>query len=123
MLTALKSINSYFKAKYMAKTQSQVILEALIEAGANGLHPTYFIADLHVYQYNARIHDLRESFDCNCKHNNSCISDQHIKNKTMPDGTTKYYYVDDRQKKADFFEQERINTVSKLEEDKPQTLF
>ena len=82
-------------------SQEQKILIAL-QKNPNGLHPTYFIVDLHIYQYNARIFSIREQFGCIHKNNDICFATEHIINKTMPDGTTKFYYrkTEDVSKKA-----------------------
>lgn len=79
----------------MKLTQVNKILTELKAAGDSGLHPTYFIETLHIYQYGARISDLRVLMGCSCHHAHRCPGLQHIVNKTMPDGTTRFYYVDD----------------------------
>jgi hypothetical protein len=76
------------------KSQTIKILEALKDH-PEGLHPTYFIVDLHIYQYNARIHELREMFGCNCKNSNYCSAKEHIKNKDLNNGTTLFIYKKD----------------------------
>jgi hypothetical protein len=82
----------------MKSTQAMRILRALKEAGSGGCHPKVFIMDLKIWQYNARIYDLREQFDCHCKHSSICFAKEHIKNKTLSNGTTKFFYVDDTEK-------------------------
>jgi hypothetical protein len=72
-------------------TQEEKILKALKE-NPDGLHPTYFIADLHIFQYSARINGLREQFNCSCKNGYTCVSTEHIINRRLPNGTTKFYY-------------------------------
>lgn len=72
-------------------TQEQKILQAL-KGHTGGLHPTYFISDLHIYQYNARINGIRKSFGCECKNGYRCTSREHIINKTLSDGTTLFFY-------------------------------
>ncbi|HWY36195.1 MAG TPA: hypothetical protein VNX68_16235 [Nitrosopumilaceae archaeon] len=79
----------------MKSTQADKILQALRDAGKEGVHPTYFIADLHIFQYTARLHDVRKSIGCDCRHDKRCSNKQHIINKDLHNGTTKYYFVDD----------------------------
>ena len=73
------------------KSQELLILEAL-KRNPNGYHPTYFIADLHIYQYNRAIHNLRKMLNCECKNGYRCSAQEHIINKSMPDKTTKFFY-------------------------------
>ena len=79
----------------MKNPQALRMLKALKEAGANGLHPTYFIVDLHIYQYNARIYNLRAAFGCTCKNGGYCSAKEHIKNRDQKNGSTKFFYIDD----------------------------
>lgn len=69
-----------------------MILVELKRAGIMGLHPTYIIESLHIFQYNARINGLRKRFGCECKNGVHCISEEHIINRRLPDKTTKFFY-------------------------------
>lgn len=73
-------------------TQEDQILLELKKAGSMGLHPTFIIEVLHIFQYSARINGLRKRFNCQCKNGVHCSSDEHIVNKRLPDGTTKFFY-------------------------------
>jgi len=75
----------------MNTTQEDQILEAL-KINPGGLHPTYFIRDLFIYQYNARINGLRKRFGCECKNGNRCCASEHIINKRGPNKTTLFVY-------------------------------
>ena len=104
--------------------QAESILKALKEAGDKGIHPTYIIVNLHIYQYNARIFELRELFGCTHKHSNSCSAKEHIINKTLDNGTTIFIYKNDE---ADNFERmkqyvEEYQSQEVVELDQ-QTLF
>ena len=77
----------------MANTsQEEMILRELKAAGTMGLHPTYFIRDLFVFQYNRAIHNIRKSLGCECKNGVHCMANEHIINRKLPDGTTKFFY-------------------------------
>ncbi len=73
-------------------TQENAILEELKKAGSMGLHPSCFIEFLHIYQYSARINGLRKRFNCQCKNGVHCVSSEHIINRRLPNGTTKFFY-------------------------------
>lgn len=73
-------------------TQAEKILKAL-KNNRNGIHPTYIIETLHIFQYNARIFELRKQFGCECKRGNRCTAQEHIINKRLDNGTTLYRYV------------------------------
>lgn len=101
----------------MKLSQTQKILEALKDAGREGLHPTYFIVNLHIYQYNARIYELREMFGCECKHSTTCSASEHIRNRDLHDGTTRFYYVNTKEQGKELmrdyarqYHQEKENT-------------
>jgi hypothetical protein len=75
----------------MTKSQEHKILSAL-KNHPEGLHPTFFIMDLKIFQYNARINGLREMFGCECKSGNRCSSEEHIINEKLKNGTTRFVY-------------------------------
>lgn len=80
-------------------TQEDKILKAL-KNNPSGLHPTYFIQDLFVYQYNARINGLRERFGCTHKNgNNYCNATEHIVNTRLKNGTTLFTYENKKMKR------------------------
>jgi hypothetical protein len=73
-------------------TQEEQILQALKNAGTMGVYPTYIIESLHIFQYSARINGLRKRFNCECKNGVHCCSSEHIINRRLPNGTTKFFY-------------------------------
>ena len=75
-------------------TQEDRILVELKNAGSMGLHPTFIIEILHIFQYSARINGLRKRFNCECKNGVHCFSNEHIINERLKDGTTKFFYED-----------------------------
>jgi len=89
-------------------TQEDLILDSLRDH-PEGLHPTYFIADLHIYQYSARINGLRKRFNCQCKNGFRCSANHHIINKRLPNGTTKFFY----EESGSVMEKYRIETIEK----------
>ena len=93
------------------ESQENKILFALKQS-PNGLHPTYFIVDLHIYQYNRAINNLRKRFNCNCKNGKHCFSDEHIINKRLPDKTTKFFYESTKKD----WEKERQEAVKQMKE-------
>jgi hypothetical protein len=72
-------------------TQAQKILQAL-KNNRGGIHPTYIIETLHIFQYNARIHELRKQYGCECKNGYRCSAQEHIVNKRLPNDTTLFVY-------------------------------
>lgn len=81
------------------KTQEEQILKALKEH-EGGVHPTHFIQRLYIYQYNARINGLRTRFGCECKNGSTyCRANEHIRNKRLKDGTTKFFYRNDTEER------------------------
>lgn len=99
-------------------TQEDQILKALKE-NPGGLHPTYFIRDLFIYQYNARINGLRERFHCSCKNGHFCVATEHIVNKRLPNNTTVFIY---KKTVGPDFEKMRIDTINERNkiEEKPE---
>lgn len=95
-------------------TQEEKMLIALKEASPNGLHPTYFVVDLHVYQYGRAINTLRKGFNCECKNGFRCSAQEHIYNKRMSDGTTCFFY--EKSGSHVDWEKMRKDTVEKLKE-------
>lgn len=76
-----------------ALSQEDLILRSLKMAGRAGLHPTYFIETLHIFQYNARINGLRSKFGCSCKNGRKyCGAREHIINFELSNGTTVFEY-------------------------------
>jgi len=73
-------------------TQEEQILLELKKAGSIGLHPTFIIEVLHIFQYSARINGLRKRFNCECKNGVHCFSNEHIINRRLTNGTTKFFY-------------------------------
>lgn len=104
--------------------QAESILKALKEAGDKGIHPTYIIVNLHIYQYNARIFELRELFGCTHKNGNSCSAKEHIINKTLEDGTTIFVYrnydVENSERMKKYMQEYQDEKVVELDQ---QTLF
>jgi hypothetical protein len=94
-------------------TQEDLILSELKRVGSDGLHPTYIIETLHIFQYNARVNGLRKRFNCNCKNGKHCFSDEHIINKRLPDKTTKFFYENTTKD----WEKERQEAVKKMKEE------
>ena len=98
-------------------TQEEKILTALKEC-PDGLHPTFFIQDLFIYQYLARINGLRKRFGCECKNGRDCMATEHIVNKRLTNGTTKFFY---KKTAGPDWEGMRKEVVEKLHtEDAPQ---
>lgn len=98
------------------RSQEDTILQALKNA-TEGLHPTYLIQDLHVYQYNRAIHNLRTRFSCTHKNNNTiCFASEHIINKKLKNGTTIFLYKKDTTDKNE----EHKAWVEKKREEKKQ---
>lgn len=93
-------------------TQEEQILTELKKAGAMGLHPTYIIEVLHIFQYSARINGLRKRFNCECKNGVHCMSDEHIVNKRLGNGTTKFFYENTTKD----WEKERQEVIKKRDE-------
>lgn len=92
----------------MKLSQTDRILQALKE-NPDGLHPTYFIVTLHIYQYSARLHELRERFNCQCKNGYEfCNATEHIRNYDLKDGTTLFKYVVDNRINWEKMRQETI---------------
>lgn len=76
----------------MKLSQADEILTAL-KSHPEGLHPTYFIESLHIFQYSARIHELRTRFGCTHKNSNTvCFANEHLINKDLQNGTTLFIY-------------------------------
>lgn len=94
-------------------TQEDRILTELKKAGSSGLHPTYIIETLHIFQYSARVNGLRKRFNCQCKNGVRCISDEHIVNRRMPGGTTKFFYENTTKD----WEKERQEVIRKRDEE------
>lgn len=87
----------------MSKTQEQIILKA-IQDHPEGIHPTTLVTETAILQYNARINGLRSRFGCICKNGNSvCLASEHILNKRLPNGTTKFFYRRDEIETNDTF--------------------
>lgn len=101
-------------------SQSGEILKAL-KQHPGGLHPMFFIESLHIYQYSARIHELRTQFGCQCKNSNDmCFATEHIRNYDLPDGTTLFkYHVDNTQN----WENMRVESIAKQNQQKQASLF
>lgn len=88
------------KTKYdNLNPQENDVLEAIKSAGTLGIHPTRLIEISHATQPNARINGIRDFFGCTCKHGSEipCTAKEHIRNKRLEDGTTKYFYVKDNE--------------------------
>lgn len=98
-------------------TQEETILMELKNAGLMGLHPTYLIESLHIFQYNARINGLRKRFGCECKNGVHCYAEEHIINRRLPDKTTKFFY----EKTAREWEKYRQEVVQKIHEPEVQS--
>ena len=81
----------------------------------------FFIESLHIYQYSARIHELRTQFGCQCKNSNDmCFATEHIRNYDLPDGTTLFkYHVDNTQN----WENMRVESIAKQNQQKQASLF
>lgn len=93
-------------------TQEEQILLELKKAGSIGLHPTFIIEVLHIFQYSARINGLRKRFNCECKNGVHCFSSEHIINRRLPNGTTKFFY----ENTAKDWEKERQDMIKKRDE-------
>lgn len=100
-------------------TQEEQILTELKNAGLMGLHPTYFIESLHIFQYNARINGLRKRFNCECKNGLKCCSSEHIVNRRLPNGTTKFFY----ENTSVNWEEVRQNTIRQRDKDRDKDLI
>lgn len=98
-------------------TQEEKMLIALKE-NPSGLHPTYFVVDLHVYQYGRAINTLRKGFNCECKNGFRCSAQEHIYNKRMGDGTTKFFY--EKSGSHVDWEKMRTETIEKLRDKEPE---
>jgi hypothetical protein len=82
-----------------------------LKQNPEGLHPTFFIVDLHVYQYNRAVNTLRTRFGCSHKNGNTvCLATEHIINKDMGNGTTLFFY---RKTEGVDWEKERLETIKK----------
>ena len=73
------------------KTQEQKILE-MLKAHPEGIHPSTLAFECKITQYNARVNGIRKLFNCECKNGYRCSSQEHIINRTMKDGTTRFFY-------------------------------
>lgn len=73
-------------------TQEKLILDELKRAGTLGLHPTEFITKLGILQYGRAINTIRKWFNCECKHGVHCMAEEHIINRNLSNGTTKFFY-------------------------------
>ena len=94
----------------MKLSQEDKILTDL-KAYPQGLHPTHFIETLHIFQYNARINSLRTRFGCSHKNGNTvCVATEHIINKSMPNGTTLFFY---RKTAGVDWEKMRVESIEK----------
>ena len=79
------------------KTQKDKILNLLKANGPLGVYPTELTETLHITQPLARINGLREDFGCSHKHGNkACLAIEHIENRRVPNGHTKYFYFTTR---------------------------
>jgi len=97
-------------------TQEQLILSELKKAGSMGLHPTYLIESLHVFQYNRAINTIRKWFNCECKNGVHCISEEHIINRRLPDGTTKFF--DEKSERE--WEKMRVEAIQEIKRPEAQ---
>lgn len=74
-------------------SQEGKILQALKDAGAEGMHPTRFVMDLGILMYTSRINGIRRDFGCTCIHGNMlCTANEHIVNEKYDNHTSKYFY-------------------------------
>lgn len=107
-------------------TQPERILAALKAAGPEGLYPKYFIEDLHIYQYNSKIYNLRDMFGCECKWKSGCGAKEHIRARDMGNGTHKFYYVNTEEQlrsSMQKYAEEDKSRREKEDKNKPLTLF
>jgi len=103
-------------------TQEQLILSELKKAGSMGLHPTYLIESLHVFQYNRAVNSIRKWFGCECKNGVHCLAEEHIINRRLPDSTTKFFYEKDT-KDWEGMRREAIQQINTVEVQPQSSLF
>lgn len=99
----------------MKITQEETILNLLKSKGPEGVYPTELTEGLHITQPLGRVHGLRKRFGCTHKSGKkACSAQEHIENRRIPNGHTKYFYwkdhIDRNQEMREYIERKKVKS-------------